>query len=233
MESRGISKNVIPTKIYGSENEAFFFCLVSWYSRKWFTTAWKSYEAGPFRCYAALAGSAGPSLASGRKIYSSEQRSYIRQTTHSWSPLLKAPKILSFKQRFDLVDYSPKHLLFIGKCQINIWVRFPDRGQVVTFREDIFDLSVPVARKIPNEETFMALAHQEFFYQLLSFPASRFISVQENSYLYLMTNEHTGKRNEFGKARSRNDNNIRSQPHPVKPPYPVVEHKAPLRRRTW
>src|SRR6266516_6268987 len=125
MESRGISKNVIPTKIYGSEkvlfdvtseapsflsmngygseNEAFFFCLVSWYSRKWFTTAWKSYEAGPFRCYAALAGSAGPSLASGRKIYSSEQRSYIRQTTNMLSKPVERCRKTSYSLNLSLV----------------------------------------------------------------------------------------------------------------------------------
>jgi hypothetical protein len=66
---------------YGSENNAFFFDSVSQRSRKQSTTAWKSYESGPFYCFATLAGFAGPSLASGRKIYSSEQRSYIRQTT--------------------------------------------------------------------------------------------------------------------------------------------------------
>ena len=48
---------------YGSENDAFFFCPVSQRSRKLFTTAWKSYESGLSHCDAALAGSAGPSLA--------------------------------------------------------------------------------------------------------------------------------------------------------------------------
>jgi hypothetical protein len=50
---------------YGSENDAFFFCPVSQRSRKLFTTAWKSYESGLSHCDAALAGSAGPSLACG------------------------------------------------------------------------------------------------------------------------------------------------------------------------
>ena len=40
---------------YVSENDAFFFCPVSQRSRKLFTTAWKSYESGPFHCYVALA----------------------------------------------------------------------------------------------------------------------------------------------------------------------------------
>ena len=87
MESRGISKNVIPTKIYesekalfdaasgvpsflrmnsyGSENEAFFFAWSASIREKWFTAAWKSYESGLSHCDAALAGSAGPSLACG------------------------------------------------------------------------------------------------------------------------------------------------------------------------
>ena len=66
---------------YESENDAFFSCLASQRSRKWFTAAWKSYEAGPSHYYTALVGSAGLSPANGRKIYSSDQRSYIRQTT--------------------------------------------------------------------------------------------------------------------------------------------------------
>jgi len=48
---------------------------------KWLDFAWKSFVSGPFRCYAALAGSTGSSLASERKIYSSGKRSDIRQTT--------------------------------------------------------------------------------------------------------------------------------------------------------
>src|SRR6266478_279400 len=52
-----------PMKIYRSENDAFFFCPLSQRSRKLFTTAWKSYESGLSHCDAALAGSAGPSLA--------------------------------------------------------------------------------------------------------------------------------------------------------------------------
>ncbi len=82
MESRGISKNVIPTKIYwsekalfdaasgapsflrmnsyGSENEAFFFAWSASIREKWFTAAWKSYESGPFHCYVALAAPLAP-----------------------------------------------------------------------------------------------------------------------------------------------------------------------------
>jgi hypothetical protein len=33
---------------YGSENNAFFFCLIRQRSRKWFTAAWKSYESEHF-----------------------------------------------------------------------------------------------------------------------------------------------------------------------------------------
>lgn len=53
---------------YGSENDAFSFCLVRQRSRKWFTATWKSYGSGPFHRYAALARSTGPSLAFQRKF---------------------------------------------------------------------------------------------------------------------------------------------------------------------
>jgi hypothetical protein len=82
MESRCRSKNVIPTKIYGpekmlfdapsgapsfrymngygSENDTFSFACSAGVREKRFTAAWKSYESGPFHCYAALAALLAP-----------------------------------------------------------------------------------------------------------------------------------------------------------------------------
>jgi hypothetical protein len=57
---------------YGEDFDAFFFCLVRQRSRKWFTTAWKSYKSEPFLCYAALACSASPSQAFQRKFIESK-----------------------------------------------------------------------------------------------------------------------------------------------------------------
>ena len=45
---------------YGSEDDTFSFaCSVS-VREKRFTAAWKSYESGPFHCYAALAALLAP-----------------------------------------------------------------------------------------------------------------------------------------------------------------------------
>src|SRR6266699_1310994 len=45
---------------YGSKNEAFFFCRSASIRETWFAAAWKSYESGPFHCYASVAAPLAP-----------------------------------------------------------------------------------------------------------------------------------------------------------------------------
>jgi len=69
------------TKRIASEMMRFPFSWSTRVREKRLLAAWKIYVAGPFNRYIAFVGSTSPSLASKRKIYESEKRTELSQTT--------------------------------------------------------------------------------------------------------------------------------------------------------